>query len=325
MSKYIFKNGIFILGFRKCGTSTLFNVLSKHLACIDACTIKEPQFFSMCNTDGEKELNWYKSLYKSKGAGKNFILDGSTLNVINQKGYENIIRLVENPIFIVVTRDPSKRAVSAFNHMKSKSEQVEKRKFSDILDYLIGSTSNDELIANEKKLLEKSVQEGKIDEHYLTSKYLNDLYGAPFENEVFDSLWMYKYFTESLYSKFIKHIPDDSLIITSLEKLTTDPAELDNIIDKMGVACSKLSFSSENNRNKTYDRSNSKLDGLIRGSWILKMFKSYLPQGLKEKLKGFFYDEPYVATKEEVKIIKSLLKEEYDFWSKKEVDLKWNK
>jgi len=126
---------IIIPGPRKCGTSTLFKLLKDHPQ-IDCPYIKEPHFFTLTQKIINDNISWYQDLYPHK-LNKPF-LDGSTLYFSSNRAKENIKKYMDNPLIIIILRDPAKRVYSSYLHMVKKVPKPELRDFKKILKKIEG-------------------------------------------------------------------------------------------------------------------------------------------------------------------------------------------
>lgn len=107
---------LFILGFPKCGTSSLHSTLISHPS-IGEGQKKEPHTYAF-------EDRYYNRLdYFNKHidqlSDKKYFLDSSTTYIVNPKAIQLINNDVSNAKFIIVLRDPIDRVVSHFNWLVS--------------------------------------------------------------------------------------------------------------------------------------------------------------------------------------------------------------
>src|SRR6056297_1667400 len=116
---------VYIIGVQKCATSSLFDILKKTDQ-FDCSRIKEPHFYSLSNYENESIRKWYDGLFSKNS---NFRLDGSTSYSFNLNSLRRIKNENENPLFIIIMRDPVERIKSAYNHMSSKIPSADKRAF----------------------------------------------------------------------------------------------------------------------------------------------------------------------------------------------------
>lgn len=110
---------LFLPGFPKCGTTTLFHWLSQHPA-IFGPAVKEPGYFYDSAVDGEsarrpRSRGRYTDLYRNATAYP-WRLDASTSYLSAPAAIERIEATCPTPRYIVSLRDPVALAWSAFRH-----------------------------------------------------------------------------------------------------------------------------------------------------------------------------------------------------------------
>lgn len=118
---------VFILGFTKCATTSLYNQFMQHPS-VSKTKRKEPhyhfaqvmgkQFLGPADNDAVRQMfvtdkHKYNALYEP---GK-LSIDGSAMSIENPKVLENINRQYPDAKFIVMLRDPIDRAFSAYAHL----------------------------------------------------------------------------------------------------------------------------------------------------------------------------------------------------------------
>ncbi|WP_053976071.1 sulfotransferase domain-containing protein [Mangrovimonas xylaniphaga] len=122
---------LFIIGFPKCGTSSLFDVLAKHEA-IASSSKKEPHFFmdrnEVLNFQGKGDDVWQKMVVTSEekynqlfstSPKTEYLMEGSTNYIYSTHALENIRKKFSEVKIIVCLRDPVMRAFSAWMHLKA--------------------------------------------------------------------------------------------------------------------------------------------------------------------------------------------------------------
>lgn len=132
MSEKIFLPNFFILGSAKCGTTTLYEVLKRHPD-IYFSLVKEPQFF--CNDNlYAKGLKFYSKTYFSGSCEYKVVGDATPHYMYYEKVFKRIAKdiPVENQRFIIILRNPVKRAYSLYWNMVK--EGVEDLCFSDAIE-----------------------------------------------------------------------------------------------------------------------------------------------------------------------------------------------
>lgn len=105
-----------IVGAQKCGTSTLFEILSTHPALIGS-QLKEPHFFSK-TADWRAHLEEYKGIFPEENDGLRF--EASTTYTFfphfNLRVWEDIYAFNPAMKIIYIVRDPVARIVSGYMH-----------------------------------------------------------------------------------------------------------------------------------------------------------------------------------------------------------------
>ena len=307
----MFKNGVFIVGVRKCGTTSLFDVLAQHTQ-ISPAGHKEPQFFCMSAPAVDKNSGWYASLFKNP---EKLMLDGSTLYYQYPRSYQAIQQHFEKAKFIVCLRDPAKRFYSAYWHIKAKPQAIEKRTLAEVLES-IEAASCDAVIQRENEALLTAAKQGKIDISYLDSNYHYKDMMAQVKTEGLDPLAFYEYYKESVYSlnfEAFKKQADTHIVI--FEKLMRDPAgELKKVHDFLGLEVEEATADLRENINQTMNADGSSIMKMLGNTKAFIFFKSVLGGGIKYKIKKLLYKPAPKITKDEYDAIRALLKEEYDYW-----------
>lgn len=118
---------IFIAGFQKCATTTLFEVLRRHpeVGSIDAgekCSrwllAKEPGYFGAKFENG---FQWYRDLFKD--CHEPNLIEATPIYIANPTWMERISLVAPEAKIILSIRDPISRAYSAWNHWKQLPEE----------------------------------------------------------------------------------------------------------------------------------------------------------------------------------------------------------
>lgn len=104
---------LFLLGAAKCGTTSLYNVLSRHPK-IHVSHIKEPSFFCSYFQNVSNPVI-YCSLFDENRPWR---VDASTMYLTNPETPEVLSRLFPKARFIIMLRDPAKRAHALYRWMR---------------------------------------------------------------------------------------------------------------------------------------------------------------------------------------------------------------
>jgi len=117
---------LFLVGIQKCGSSSLFNILSKHkdIICSDpketfALTDNTSSNFNSKINISNSEFRW-DDYFENQNA--KYYLEGSVNNFYQNSALEYISNLSERKVIFIV-RDPIKRFISTFNYYGRKITQ----------------------------------------------------------------------------------------------------------------------------------------------------------------------------------------------------------
>lgn len=139
---------VFILGFTKCATTSLYNQLMQH-GDVDGVKRKEPHYhFSKvkgCQFDGEADSDTvsqmfvttrreYRSLYKRNKIS----IDGSAMSIESPEVLQEINKDYPHAKHIILLRNPVERAFSAYCHLVRDAR--EKTSFREALKQEIGGS-----------------------------------------------------------------------------------------------------------------------------------------------------------------------------------------
>lgn len=307
-----YPSGLFVVGVRKCGTTTVFDFL-KNTGAFSPCRIKEPQFFCLDDEVIVHNLNWYAGLF-DPGKNNRPLLDGSTLYYQYPASRRRIEAQFADARFVVCLRDPARRMFSAYWHQRAKPGGVERRSFDKVLaDLETGAGAN--LAAIEQTRLEQAVATGQIAPGYPGRDYHRRHYGAPFDTNGLDPLAFFRYAAESQYSRQAEnwlHGPDTHLIF--FEQLLREPAvALRRLLEFAGLP-SETPLAMPSNRNKTHDAGRSWLLGRLVRAGLFDAIKRRTPDAVKYFFKEKFLPETEKMTAGQYDRARRLLGSEYEFW-----------
>jgi len=158
------KPNLFLVGFQKCGSSSLFNFLSQHRDIL-ACKPKETFALadnrapmSMTTTNSSTaDINWLEFYDQKK---TKYYLEGSVNNFYQEKALSYISNLPTKKVIFIV-RDPIERFVSTFDYYGRKLTKI---------GYINNLSKYYDLILNNKDKLDNdgikySLEHGKYSEH----------------------------------------------------------------------------------------------------------------------------------------------------------------
>ncbi len=284
------KKGTFICGFRKCGTTTLFDILSTH-GDFDIPKFKEPQFFCLSHQTILTNINWYKKLYPNTDN----ILDGSTLYCQYPQSLTRIKEHVDNPKFLICLRDPAKRMFSAFWHMKCQLQKPEKRTFLETLESLKHVHTQFE----EEQLLQQLNKEKRISLDYLGPQYHRTRFNCNFDTTGISKFSFFLYLSESNYSEHLKNLEHSYLPIFLEDLLKNTEATLYKVQKHLNIHLEGAVL--PNNKNKT------------RKKIPLFHWGKRAPAGIKNFFRSLQSATPNM-TEDEYNCARNLLEDEYNYW-----------
>lgn len=322
---------IFIPGFRKCGSTTVFDWLVANGLGWGSPNYKEPQFLcgAVVNDDS---LSWYRDLFRD--APSNIpMVDGSTLAMADPKGsIKTAKRLFCDLKIVVLIRDPVKRAFSAYWHMKGKNDRSETRTLAEIMAVLPSGAAAADLFAAESVALSYSAKKKAINPQYLSKDYLRrEMGGSAPDFDAPDPLWNYRYFGESCYSLPLAQLAiaataDEHKVFIFEELLRSREAQ-ESLVNFVGgttpvvVPFDKMPAS---NRGLVQSRV-----GRLRDMKRFKPIKAVLdrtPKSLKTGFKNMTSNPVPSITPEVYADMRQILASEYDIWRSRgvEVDNLWS-
>lgn len=305
-----FTSGVFVAGFRKCGTTSVYDFLAQ-TGLFRVARYKEPQFFCLPAPLVAQHIDWYDQLFE--GNRQRPLLDGSTLYVTDMGLREKVRQYVENPRFIVCLRDPARRFFSAYWHQRAKPGGIETRSFDDILEGL--HSGSGDLWQQEQKMLEQAAEKGRINLRDLSDQYHRRHYGAPFATEGIDRFAFFRYAGESMYSRFMApwlNAADTHVII--FENLVARPEEELKRLASFLQLPPDTPLSLPTNRNKNYNASNSALLNRLARVGLYDWAKRLAPDFLKSRIRGKWFSASDKMTSLQLKTVREILAEEYLFW-----------
>jgi hypothetical protein len=196
-----------IAGVRKCGTTSIYDALSQ-VTDFQTPVVKESQFLALPASTVRENLDWYFGLYTEGGDQGGILLDGSTWCFASPSTPEILRDYFPNAYVVVLVRDPAKRAFSSHLHMHKQVPCADKRSFSDLLNELEAAAPNgpDGLAAAEETVLETAIANGLVDGGYRNRAFHRERFDAPFSTDLDDMLFEFKYFQESMYSRFLPRL-----------------------------------------------------------------------------------------------------------------------
>ncbi len=134
------KVNCFLSGVQKAGTSSFYNWISQHPEIEGPDEMKDTHFFTL-NRYFQKGNNWLESFYNKK-KGARVRLQGAVNYIFLEEAPAKIFEYNSNSKFILILRDPVKRAFSAFKYFEKLG--IEKRLFAEALSDELNKPTNED-------------------------------------------------------------------------------------------------------------------------------------------------------------------------------------
>jgi hypothetical protein len=330
MSGYWFDQMIFIPGVAKSGTTTLFEMLSRHPE-LSPSRFKEPLFFNQDPQVISQNKQWYISLFPSLA---DLPMEASSLYAYSDSAFSQILTHIKRPKFIIILRDPALRAFSAYQHMANRVPPRDKRAFDDIMESFPDHSFDMDI---EKKLCEKAARAGLVDALYFGPDYHARTFGAPFVSRFPDPLTWYSYFTSSSYSLYLLPLLKKfqaKYMIVFLENLISNPRSvMDKVLEFLELKkCDQVYIPCR--RNGATLAKTGVMTTLRKTFPAHRIFGRPLAEILDNKgmhefsdlLRSLFFKPASPMDPDLYNRTKVFLQNEYDFWARKNPEkFLWNK
>lgn len=280
------RDAVFIAGFRKCGTTTIFDYLAQFSDVFCPSSSKEPQYFSLADMASEHAETWYCGLFDTS---LRCILDGSTWLVTDPASIEKARAKFKSSVSVIVMhREPIKRTLSAYLHMRKKGGNIESRSFSQVISD-IENTNGDDLWTREHHSILEAERRGAIDTSYCDNDYLKRMYGIESVDSHFvDKYMMFRYFGESLYDRYIDKLNaikgDIRWLHLDLDSFIRDVREREKLLGFLGIKVDPSDYPIPHRNQTTNNR--VILDMQENYKALYKALKRLLPHDIRKKLKS---------------------------------------
>lgn len=298
---YIDKKLVIIAGFRKCGTTTLYDYLIEN-AGIKKGRLKEPQLLNSGGAITKSLMLKYTDLFESN---TEIFIDGSTLLIGQPEVIAELKGMFKEVVVLICVRNPIKRFLSAYWHNKGKAKSYEKRELNELLIELKNyENPYFQELENLKKhdfvredlSIDYLRRENNIDHDFTARNYYQP----------------YQYYGEGLYSHFLSELDklEVGYEVLIFEEFANFSTKTHRILERHFLLKSKLPIFSVDNENKTYNRSGF----LFLEMSFVKVLKSLFPLSIKRKLRGLLFKAIDKPNNEQLKILEELYENEIDFW-----------
>lgn len=284
---------VIIPGFRKCGTTSLYDVLASTEK-FRTCEIKEPQLLIA------EDFRENKQLYLENFAMHNGpILDGSTYYIWEENSLKFIKNNFKTSKAIVMIRNPIDRFYSAYYHNKLKQVNSECRTISEVISSFIAGNENEGYLKN------------ILDLNDLNFFRKNGL--ADFDFKENGLLPNYLYINEGMYRERINYLKKTGIeyLIITFEEFVKD------FESTMIKVTSFLEIDLEKNiKIKKSNQATKKSKFLVYAKKYLPGIVSVIPKSVKNRLSTYFRKE--VETNKDIdrEILEEIYESEIEFWKK---------
>jgi hypothetical protein len=197
-------------GAQKCGTSSLFDTLAAHPACL-ASDPKEPTFFS--RQDSLEEPARYEACFvpEQDAPPPQVVFEGSTAYLADPEVPGRVLALLGDQVrWVFLLRDPAERAISGYFHLLKRGD--ERREISTCL---AGTDSLHERLAQERNAVDEAVSRREVD----LSRY---------RHRYDDPRWPFRYLANSDYAgqlgPYVETFGAERVHVLTLEQILAEPA-----------------------------------------------------------------------------------------------------
>ncbi|HMQ48399.1 MAG TPA: sulfotransferase [Saprospiraceae bacterium] len=309
---------IFLIGVRKAGTTSLFEMLARHPQIGTNLFSKEPQILCLPQEHLDRQFDLLERDYPSDTS---HVLDGSTFYLYSKNALNAIKTGFPNSKILIILRDPAKRAYSAYWHLKKKSQGVEKRTFEACIDPLLPSNAKG-IHFQERQALQAAKEKGLIAPDKMDYTALEQKYGVDWRQIFTDPFFQYHYIGESCYHHYLQswhdHFDESQLKIVLLEELQKDTSRvLFEVFNFLGLAPYDQVEASAANPTMAAQSSLSRLairiyqTGVVRQ--LLRIFGSHKSRIIGRLKSGLYSKAPEMSLDVYTKT-RTLLQAEYDYW-----------
>ena len=311
-------------GAQKAGTTVLWASLLGHPS-IHALSIKEPFYFSLPVETFSARAAWYRGLFP-RCIEDGYILDASTTYLSCPRAPARVSQASPGARVVVVLRDPARRAYSGHQQVAKRTRPADRRSLAEVVRALHDVQGQPNALAQlEAQVVRSLVPQGVIDGAAF-GRHVARFQGQDPGLEPEQSLWPYRYLTESLYSL---HLPawersfGQRVRVVFFEELVREPGRvLAEVVEFLGLPPPEPPLVLSERRNVTVAPRNAIARQLLR--WRLETSLRHvvtavrrLAPGVHRRLSHSLVRRPKPGASE-LQTLRLLLASEYEYWLERE-------
>lgn len=302
---------VIIPGFRKCGTTTLFDWLFASGE-FDSFSKKETQLLGLPYSDLIEYIDRLNTQRRQKP-----LLDGSTFYCHSPHFLNNLKKINSDFKLIIMIRKPSLRFVSAVSHMMAKGHKFEPRTWEEIIHFYSEEKESSKIILKEWEFCHSNEEKGLPvpvpDDYFMKVKELK------LRHHSYDPYLGWRYYYESLYSRFIndKLLSDRNTLIISFENMIKETDKTKKKLENfLGI-----DLSSELPHSNVTVRSNYLIDFLRFLKTLNVIINNKYVLAFGRRIRSVIGADIEKPCDIQMKSINSLFIDEVKFWTKYDKDL----
>lgn len=272
---------LFIAGFQKCGTDTLYGLLAQHPEVI-ASQPKEPHFFSQ--DPAQRDATAYETCF---AAGAGVRLDASASYAVIEHAAGAIHDSTSgNARIVFMVRPYAERIWSAFQHMRKSEPRFDNRDFDEAVVWQPADLST--AISSEEAGLSLACERGTVATE-------------PFREFGDEVLWNYRYLENTRYAHHIDRFSalfgPEAVMVVTLGELADHPGKvLEAVCRFASLSPPPATIDLGLRRNTTRVPSKNVIGRLLANRGLRSAIRAIMPQDLHRKaksaLEGVALDHP---------------------------------
>ena len=302
MTKKLFvdKKLILIVGFRKCGTSTLYDYLVSQKVG-QGCIIKEPQLLCSGNDFDQAFINKYLSLFDDNS---DVLIDGSTFIVNDPLAIEKVKSIFREVKIIVCVRNPVERFFSAYWHCRGKEIKQEPRTIDEVVAN-IDAWKYDRYEQETEWVNKCEYYNNYYGLDYIRKQGIDDVDFKPINNRL-----AFMYYGEGCYSLRLTNFDISEILIVYFEDFIIGGFCIDELANYLNVELSRDGLKTVGVSNKGLNKSDVEHLNTLKRIKVHKLF----PSSLRKKIKKLFY-KPIPTTSDAIKsTVTEWYVDEINYW-----------